>query len=140
MNNNNRLLCVILLGSIDDVTQYENSGFAEDKVPIFFQRYASKPQVLPSETFDQKIFDRSINELTNVTDTRANTGKNSSSIIGKLRVRLTGALQVHKQMIQRHVKCMSVYKRIVFTILWILNNCNVNYHIQYLSFVKYYLQ
>jgi DNA polymerase elongation subunit (family B) len=57
---------------LDEIKEYESSGFAKNKAPILFQRYSNtQEQVLPAEKFRSDILDYYIEELTNVTDKRA---------------------------------------------------------------------
>jgi len=56
---------------LDEIKEYQESGFAKNKTPIFFQRYSNmREQVLPSESFRSNILDYYFEELTNVTDKR----------------------------------------------------------------------
>jgi len=57
---------------LDEIKEYQDSGFSKHKVPIFFQRYSNtQEQVLPTESFRSNILDYYFEELTNVTDKRA---------------------------------------------------------------------
>jgi DNA polymerase elongation subunit (family B) len=63
---------------LDEIKDYKESGYAKQKMPVFFQRYSNtKEQVLPAENFDSgsgsehDILDQYFRELTNVTDKRA---------------------------------------------------------------------
>ncbi|MDQ6669142.1 MAG: FAD-dependent oxidoreductase, partial [Thermoproteota archaeon] len=59
---------------LDEIKEYQDSGFSKHKVPIFFQRYSNtQEQVLPTENFRSNILDYYFEDLTNVTDKRATT-------------------------------------------------------------------
>ncbi|MGA9150711.1 MAG: hypothetical protein WBZ36_09040 [Candidatus Nitrosopolaris sp.] len=57
---------------LDEIKEYKESGYANHKTPVFFQRYSNtNAQVLPVEDFEPDILDRYFEESTNVTDKRA---------------------------------------------------------------------
>lgn len=59
---------------LDEIKEYQDSGFSKHKVPIFFQRYSNtQEQVLPTANFRSHILDYYFEDLTNVTDKRATT-------------------------------------------------------------------
>ncbi len=60
-------------GILEDIKEFQESGFSKDKVPIFFQKYNQTAQVIPSNNFPSDIFDIFINDLTNVTGKKASS-------------------------------------------------------------------